>query len=612
MKHDYLSRFLLALLLILAVAAGVSHAQGPLGTAFTYQGQLKQDGKVVNGTCAMRFGLWTAATGGTLIGSLLERPGVVVTEGLFTVADLDFGAGAFNGTARWLEISVSCPAGTGFTTLTPRQPITPAPYAIYSLGVPWSGVAGIPAGFADGTDNDTTYTAGTGLISSGAQFSVSVPFRLPQGCTNGYIPKWDNAGGTWVCDPGAGTTYSAGNGLDLVGNVFSVLYGGNGTATTVSRSDHDHDVRYYTEIEMQAAGGAALHWNNLTNVPGGFGDGTDNDTLYTPGAGLALAGSQFSIGTAYQLPQGCSPNDVAKWDSVGGVWICDPGMGTTYSAGAGLNLVGTTFSANFGGNGTATTVSRSDHEHDARYYTETELSTDTAAQVHWNNLASVPSGLGDGDNDTTYTAGSGLNLVGTQFSVNTSAIQARVGSTCGVGSSIRAINADGTVVCDSAVPIGMVIDWWRPRPTDPLPYGYVVCDGSVVSDPQSPIVGAVLPNLTNRFVRGLTDVGALPNEGYTIGGVDTHDHTTDLPDHVHGIDHDHGGFDAYTGGPTNNNGTWMADADYYAGSDHYHGVWIDVPLIDANSQGHDPAPVTSSTSNNVPAYVGLLKLCRIK
>ena len=51
--------------------------------------------------------------------------------------------------------------------------------------------------------------------------------------------------------------------------------------------------------------------------------------------------------------------------------------------------------------GSANTLARSNHIHDGRYYTETELNTSGAGgQVHWNNLTSVPSGLSDGDDDT--------------------------------------------------------------------------------------------------------------------------------------------------------------------------------------------------------------------
>ena len=55
------------------------------------------------------------------------------------------------------------------------------------------------------------------------------------------------------------------------------------------------------------------------------------------------------------------------------------------------------------------------------------------------------------DADTTYSAGTGLNLAGTQFSADTTYLQRRVSNPCGSGFAIRSINADGTVICE---PVG--------------------------------------------------------------------------------------------------------------------------------------------------------------
>lgn len=118
-------------------------AQIPLGTQFTYQGQLQKAGAPLTGTADFQFSLWDAQIGGGQVGAIVAVNGVSVADGLFTVA-LDFGAAAFNGDARWLQIAVRSPAGGGpYTTLSPRQAPTAAPNALFSLN----------AGRLDGLDS---------------------------------------------------------------------------------------------------------------------------------------------------------------------------------------------------------------------------------------------------------------------------------------------------------------------------------------------------------------------------------------------------------------------------------------------------------------------------
>ncbi len=126
-----------AALVTVALAASAATAQSPLGTAFTYQGQLKNGGGPAGGSFNMVFKLFDAVTVGNQIGPTLtfdgvggNPPPVVVAAGLFTV-QLDFGGIAYNGDKRWLEITVSG------TLLTPRQELTAAPYARFSAA-PWA------------------------------------------------------------------------------------------------------------------------------------------------------------------------------------------------------------------------------------------------------------------------------------------------------------------------------------------------------------------------------------------------------------------------------------------------------------------------------------------
>ena len=105
----------------------------PAETAFTYQGQLTRAGDPVTDVCRMQFSLWDADEEGIQIGGTLGRSPVEVANGLFVIDDLDFGAAAFMGEARWLEVAVQCPEDPEFTTLDPRRAITPTPYALYAL-----------------------------------------------------------------------------------------------------------------------------------------------------------------------------------------------------------------------------------------------------------------------------------------------------------------------------------------------------------------------------------------------------------------------------------------------------------------------------------------------
>ena len=99
------------------------------GTAFSYQGKLNDNGGPATGIYDLRFTIFDAVTNGNVVSGILTNAATPVTNGLFTVT-LDFGSGVFTGNARWLEIAVRTNGASGFVTLTPRQPLTPTPYAI--------------------------------------------------------------------------------------------------------------------------------------------------------------------------------------------------------------------------------------------------------------------------------------------------------------------------------------------------------------------------------------------------------------------------------------------------------------------------------------------------
>lgn len=119
-------------------------------TAFTYQGWLTDSGSPANGNYDLRFALYDAATAGNAVGSAITNAPVGVTNGLFTVT-LDFGASAFPGANRWLEIGVRTNGSvSAYTALSPRQPVLPTPYAIYSYSA-GSAASATTAGSVSGT-----------------------------------------------------------------------------------------------------------------------------------------------------------------------------------------------------------------------------------------------------------------------------------------------------------------------------------------------------------------------------------------------------------------------------------------------------------------------------
>ena len=119
---------LLAALLLSAISSQLSTCFAQ-GTAFTYQGRLNSGGGVANSTYDISFTVYDALTGG-VTHAALTNAAVGVTNGLFTTT-LDFGA-IPDGNLAWFELAVRTNGGGTFTTLTPRQALTPAPYAMFA------------------------------------------------------------------------------------------------------------------------------------------------------------------------------------------------------------------------------------------------------------------------------------------------------------------------------------------------------------------------------------------------------------------------------------------------------------------------------------------------
>jgi hypothetical protein len=190
----------LAMLALLTLNSQSAFAQG---TAFTYQGQLQNNGSPASGTYNLEFNFYTSASGGASLGAVTNS-NVAVTNGLFTthIDLMNIGENGFTNPPIWLEIAVETNSGNSFSTLSPRQELTPTPYAIYAENA--SNLLGVlPATQLSGTYNGavTFNNASDSFVGSGAGLTGVNATTL-----NGYgycnLPCYWNLAGNANTTPG--------------------------------------------------------------------------------------------------------------------------------------------------------------------------------------------------------------------------------------------------------------------------------------------------------------------------------------------------------------------------------------------------------------------------
>ncbi len=228
--------------LTLVLMLGGQLAAAPLGSAFTWQGQLRDAGGLANGLYDFQFCLFETAVDPSPLACAPDLDDIPVDSGVFSV-ELDFGSATFSGQQRHLELRVRPGAAAGeYTILSPRQLIRPAPEALRAkvadlsasaASAPWSGLTGIPQGFADGVDDSgvVSITAGSGLsggmITGSGTLAVDtdqIQARVSSFCGNNTSLRQINANGTVACQqnvaaitPGPGISSSFNNGIATVG-----------------------------------------------------------------------------------------------------------------------------------------------------------------------------------------------------------------------------------------------------------------------------------------------------------------------------------------------------------------------------------------------------------
>ncbi|HEV2694813.1 MAG TPA: tail fiber domain-containing protein [Verrucomicrobiae bacterium] len=254
------------------------------GTAFTYQGRLNNGGALANGSYDMAFTLYATNVTGSAIAGPVTNTAVAVSNGLFTTT-VDLG-GAFNGTSNWLQIAVSTNSANVFSTLTPRQRLTPVPYALYSTMAGYATTAGLAASVPP----DSITAA---MLAPGAASVLGTPNGTATNAVtvnnNGLVGI-----GTGSATPAAGLQINSG-GTEAILPVLFEVQNGIGGYTNISSAI----MPAVKNNLLAVAGGGGITLVSLTNpaAPQLLAQSTGNGiftNLNTP-TGLAWAGSNLIV-----------------------------------------------------------------------------------------------------------------------------------------------------------------------------------------------------------------------------------------------------------------------------------------------------------------------------
>ena len=350
----------------------------PQSMPFTYQGRLNNNAFPAQGIYDFRFTVFDALSGGSALGTTMAVSGVTVSNGMFTVS-LDPGPGVFNGSPRWLDLAVRPTGSTTFTPLSPRQPITAVPYAVFALnaGPPPNNFARgtyptIGGGFQNTTDghaptvaggenntavgNHPTIAGGKANVASGTVSTVGGGSANQSQGTGGTIGGGEYnvsgahafVGGGWVNRADAYATTVGGGQFNIANAPMSTIGGGD-----------DNDA----QGDASTVGGGRLNASQglLSTVAGGFQNQAFGPYSAVPGGSRNVANGPFSFAAGHRA-KAIHPGSFVWADSTdadfdsttaeqfsirasGGVRLETGGAGLTvdgqsaiYSAGNGLQL----------------------------------------------------------------------------------------------------------------------------------------------------------------------------------------------------------------------------------------------------------------------------------
>lgn len=474
------------LALALASATGPA-APAPVGTDFTYQGELRVAGVPASTPHDFEFVLYDVATGGPAI-STLARGDVAVNGGLFTVfldyTDVPFAASQ----GYWLEVRVRDGASTGsYTTLLPRQAITPAPYAVNARSVAAGGVNQVAlaanavtgAKILDGSIGPADLASGSVAASNLADNAVQSSSILDTSIAgvdiasgtigtahlaNGAVTGEKigaSAVGTNQLGDGTVAGVDIGDGSVASADIADAGVEAADIAPGAVRSSHIAD----GSVQNQHLGLASVNSATLAN------NAVDSSSILDGSVG----GVDIASGTIGRehLANGAVAAGKIGADAVGTIELLDGSVASADIADAGIGAadiapgavgtatlqVGAVFTPQIADNAVTSAKVAANTVSGGHILDGAITGADIAAStIDASRLSFTPGDI------TAVTAQAGLTGGGTAggvaLGIDFAAVQARVTGSCLVGQYFRGIAANGSVICEPVpgVPAVTLID----------------------------------------------------------------------------------------------------------------------------------------------------------
>ena len=207
--------------------------------ALTHQGHIiTSNGSPMSGSADVTFKIYDSNTGGNL--EFSEVISITFDDGYYSV-ELDTSSvsdSTWNKPALYLGVTIN-----GVNEFSPRERITSVPYAFQAGSVTGKVNAEDGTPVIDGSGewvgpdvSNLDETTLSDYLTTNSYLTGSSSDFMP----SDYVPDWtdiENIPSDFADDVDNDTTYSAGDGLLLADDTFSVDFGGPGSATTVARSD---------------------------------------------------------------------------------------------------------------------------------------------------------------------------------------------------------------------------------------------------------------------------------------------------------------------------------------------------------------------------------------